>query len=441
MISPRSFSAFFAALLISLLVVSVARADKFLMRDGTTIDGDVVSDNDATVTIEQSAPFSGVTLSRKLDKAQVQTWYRSSRDGPAYVVIPIFGAVGEDVTASSISAALAEARMVKPRYVVLAIDSPGGSIGEMFHILDALWEKRDEFQVVAYVKNAYSAAAVIAMSCPFVYLKPGGAIGAAVPFRVTENGPADIEAKFRSVIEAGMRAANAHGGHPDLLMRAMNEMDLELFLTQENGRPTLSATGPGKQIKFKGQILTLTADEAAACGLSMVATDMNDVGADLVRGPWHEGSRRPWNAVISTMAAQKRAAREHEEKRQRQLARNAALKQIKPDMDAMTQRLITLDAKVQSINKELSDLTDKANAQMQQVQADYDLAIRRANASVNSRAETKKAKDTANAKAQQIEKSYEEAKNKAQAEIDAAKLEATALRQRQQQLMATVPGE
>ena len=176
-------------------------------------------------------------------------------------------------------------------------------------------------------------------------------------------------------------------------------------------------------------------------GLSIVAADMNDVGNDLVHGPWHEGSRRPWNAVISTMAAQKRAAREQEEKRQRQLARNAALKQIKPEMDAMTQRLITLDAKVQSINRELSDLTDKANAQMQQVQAEYDVAIRRANASANSRAETKKVKDTANAKAQQIEKAYEDAKAKAQAEIDAAKLEANALRQRQQQLMATVPAE
>jgi ATP-dependent protease ClpP protease subunit len=401
-----------------------------------------VSEDENSVTIEQSGASSGVTVSRKLEKSQVQTWYRSSRDGPAYVVIPIFGAIGEDVTSGSIRAALAEARMLKPRYVVLAIDSPGGSIGEMFKILDALWEKKgDSFQVVAYVKNAYSAAAVIAMSCPRVYLKPGAAIGAAVPFRVTENGPADIEAKFRSVIEAGMRAANAHGGHADLLMRAMNEMDLEVFLSTENGKPSLSTSAPGKQIKFKGQILTMTADEAAACGLSTTARDMNAVGTDLVHGPWHEGSRRPWNAVISTMAAQKRAAREQEEKRQRQLARNAAIKQIKPEMDAMTQRLITLDAKVQSINKEMSDLTDNANAQMQQVQADYDFAIRRANASVNSRAETKKAKDTANAKAQQIEKAFEDAKSKAQAEIDAAKLEADALRQRQQQLMATVPAE
>jgi membrane-bound ClpP family serine protease len=287
---------------------SGATADRFVLRDGSAIDGDFTAEDQTTITVEQSGPFAGVTLSRKLNKSQVQTWYRSAREGPAYVVIPMFGVIGEDVTAASVRAGLSEARALKPRYVVLAIDSPGGSIREMFDILDALWERNDSFEIVAYVKDAYSAAAVIAMSCERVYMKPSGAIGAAVPFKITENGPADVEAKFRSVIEAGMRAANAHGGHADLLMRGMSDMNFELYLTEKNGEPELTTSGPGRLLKSKGQILTLTAAESAACGLSRVAGEMSEVGQQLAGGPWHVASGRPWRAVISWFASSKRVA-------------------------------------------------------------------------------------------------------------------------------------
>ena len=429
------------ALLVLFTLASIARADKFVLRDGSSIDADVLAEDEHSITIEQTVTATGVLLSRKLDKLQIQTWYRAPRDGPAYVTIPMMGVIGEDVTAASVRAGLSEARTVKPRYVVLAIDSPGGSIREMFDILDVLWERKDDFQIIAYAKDAYSAAAVIAMSCERVYIKPGGAIGAAVPFRITENGPADVEAKFRSIIEAGMRAANAHGGHADLLMLGMADMNVEIYLDVVDGQPQLSTKGPGKLIKAKGQILTLTASESAECGLTHVAPDMSAIGQELAGGPWHEATRRPWRITVNTANAQRVAAQQEQEKRQRARAREVAMTRLQPDLDKVARQIIALDAKATAAKNALVNLNKRANDAMAQVQADYDNANRTAGADVDPKAARKRAQDLANSRAAQIQKTYQDASSKLHAELEAAQLEANALRQRQQQLLATLPPE
>ena len=78
---------------------------------------------------------------------------------------------------------------------------------------------------------------------------------------------------------------------------------------------------------------------------------------------------------------------------------------------------------------------------MAQVQADYDNANRTAGADVDPKAARKRAQDLANSRAAQIQKTYQDASSKLHAEFEAAQLEANALRQRQQQLLATLPPE
>src|SRR5690348_10194367 len=154
-----------------------------------------------------------------------------------------------EATAAVLKDALDKAREANPKYIVLMIDSPGGNVAEMSKMIEVLDEASKDVAIIAYVEHAYSAAAVIAMSRPQVFMKPDAAIGAAVPFKITKDGPADLEAKFRSPIEAEFRRAAAHAGHAELLVRGMVEMDLEIFLAQENGKPVLRTTGPGKVIK------------------------------------------------------------------------------------------------------------------------------------------------------------------------------------------------
>jgi membrane-bound serine protease (ClpP class) len=131
----------------------------------------------------------------------------------------------------------------------LAIDSPGGDIGQMYGIVDLLIDASKDVQIVAYVKRAYSAAAVIAMCCNEIYVKPDAVIGACVPFHLAENGPEDVDAKFRSAFEAKIRASTAQGGHADLLIRGMSELDLQIYLATEDGKPVLRTSGRGSSSK------------------------------------------------------------------------------------------------------------------------------------------------------------------------------------------------
>jgi hypothetical protein len=90
----RNFPFVVPALLVLSALASIARADKFVLRDGSSIEADVIGEDEQSLTIQQTANATGVFLSRRLEKAQVQTWYRAPRDGPAYVTIPMMGVIG-----------------------------------------------------------------------------------------------------------------------------------------------------------------------------------------------------------------------------------------------------------------------------------------------------------------------------------------------------------
>ncbi|MDB5357409.1 MAG: hypothetical protein JWN24_3862 [Phycisphaerales bacterium] len=285
-----------AAWLLTITVPLQAHADKIVLNSGRTISGEVSAEDDRTVTLEVAGP--GMTFAQRVNKSQIKVWDRPARVGPSYVLIPLFGRIGTEATASTLKAAIATAAESKPRYLVVVIDSPGGDVAEIPKIIDVLDEASRNTETIAYVKNSYSAAAVIAMSCRRIFMEPHAAIGAAVPYKPTENGPAELEAKFRSAVVACFRQAAVHGGHDDLLMRGMCELNTEIILQHENGHPVLRMSGPGKVIKSKGEILTLTADEAAECGLASIATDLTDLGKQLTGGEWHEANRRAWNLVI-----------------------------------------------------------------------------------------------------------------------------------------------
>lgn len=160
--TPRKLAILCAIATLLALPISVS-ADKFVLHNGRTIEGEVIKEDDNTVTVEIWA--MGSSLTQRLNKAQVKTWYKPRREGQPYVIIPLFGAIGNDVTVDALRAGLREARAAKARYVILAIDSPGGDVGAMVGMIELLSETSRDFEVVTYVKSAHSAAAVIAMSC------------------------------------------------------------------------------------------------------------------------------------------------------------------------------------------------------------------------------------------------------------------------------------
>lgn len=361
----------------TLLLGSPLRADQVTLQDGKVLTGEITAEDDRSLTLRLSDSNSAITLSRRIGKAQVKSVTRPQRLGPPYVLIPVNGEIGRDATTASLQAGFAEADKVAPNYIILDIDSKGGSVRELYGMLDVVADAQRNHQVIAYVHNAYSAAAVLAMACRQIYVAPTGVIGAALPIKLTRNGPADVEAKFRSAIEAKQRTYVAAAGHDPLLLSGMIQLDAEIYLSLDPaGHPLLTPEGPGKRIKSKGTILTLTAAEAAECGLARVAPDLADVGQQLTAGPWHEATRAPWDAAVATAASQRRIQREAAEARDRTLAAAEAFERAKPEIDSNQRRIDDLAAKLDANETAIRDLRRQFDSDVTAAEADFEARTR-----------------------------------------------------------------
>jgi len=423
---PRNQIAALVACVVAVALALPARADQLLLKNGRKLTGEVSAEDDRTVTLEVAAP--GMTFTQRVSKAEIKTWTRRARIGPPYVLIPIVGQIGMEATAAVLKDALDKAREANPKYIVLMIDSPGGNVAEMSKMIEVLDEASKDVAIIAYVEHAYSAAAVIAMSRPQVFMKPDAAIGAAVPFKITKDGPADLEAKFRSPIEAEFRRAAAHAGHAELLVRGMVEMDLEIFLAQENGKPVLRTTGPGNVIKARGHILTLTSDEAVACGLAHIAPDINDVGRQITGGPWYEASRRAWDMVMANV-----------EQQHHQAARQQAINRIKPEWDAIQQRMAQLLAQYDAAKGTLDNLKEQYTAELQKIEAEYKQAALAARSGDDPKGAMSRAAEMRNARTSELKQKFQTTAASLVAGGEAARLEVQQLAERQKQLLASVP--
>ncbi|MGN6368449.1 MAG: hypothetical protein ACTHN5_09330 [Phycisphaerae bacterium] len=303
-----------------------ARGDTLVKKDGTALEGRVIAQDAKTVTFE--ANFEGLIVRQQVARSQIKSLQQEVVKGPGYCVIPMKGEVGVGITAESVKGALNMARDDGARYVILDFDSPGGAIAEMADIIEVLRDAKD-LTIVAYVeKEAISAAAMIAMGCPKIYMAEGGAIGAAVPWKVGPNGtPVNVEQKFESAYQGIVRANAESAGHSALFVRGMTEMDVELALKADKfGKLRLVEETPGQEeegvkiIKEKGKILTLTGNEAVASGLSAgIVKGIDDIRAGLGVASWHPVAQQAaayvQNHAKAEAAQQKQMTSEEVEKR------------------------------------------------------------------------------------------------------------------------------
>jgi hypothetical protein len=286
-----------AVIAILTLLGGVARADHIVFRDGKTLDGDITDQDGATMTLQPSSPAGAQPL--VIDKSKIKSVNGIVHDGPSYILLPVQGQIGVDTFADAFKDGLQQALLMQPEYIVIFFDSPGGSIAELEKMEDVLAQVPPNVGKIAYVKRAYSAAAVLAMSCPQIYIKPDGVIGAAVPFQYNDEGlPEDVSAKFRSAHAARWRSYVVNAGHDELFLRGMMELNLDLFVRVRNGQVTLSTFGPGQVLKQSGQILTMTAQEATDCGLTQIASKIAEIGKEAVGGPWYAESKLPWHTLL-----------------------------------------------------------------------------------------------------------------------------------------------
>ncbi|MBV8204812.1 MAG: ATP-dependent Clp protease proteolytic subunit [Candidatus Eremiobacteraeota bacterium] len=138
--------------------------------------------------------------------------------------------------AHRVQRAVDQARQDGATAILVVLKTNGGVVDDANDIRDAL--QASGIPTIAYVKErAWSAGALIALSCDKIYMAPGSSIGAAEPIPSTPKYISALHAEFVSL-------AQAHHRNPSIAA-AMTDPDVVV---------------PG--LKAKGQILSLSANDA-----------------------------------------------------------------------------------------------------------------------------------------------------------------------------------
>ena len=129
-----------------------------------------------------AAPGGTGKASGKTDKEGYpldETGYRISPKKGAFV-LPWKGPVGQTARNEEMEAVAKEADKWGPgQIIILDIDSPGGLVTEIFEISESLGNIRKRHRVVAWVREAISAAACTSMHCDEIYFRTVGSLGAS----------------------------------------------------------------------------------------------------------------------------------------------------------------------------------------------------------------------------------------------------------------------
>lgn len=160
--------------------------------------------------------------------------------------------VGNAISAGEVDLMLDVAVDREPAAIVLAIDSPGGLISEMDRIIDRLVEvqsKPPNRRIVAWVDLGASAAALIALSCKEIVMRPHGRIGAAtavLPSGEEAPPPADaVDQKIEAMRQARRRQIAALTHRPLALQEAMEFPKQKLWAHEQLGFSAREPRGEG----------------------------------------------------------------------------------------------------------------------------------------------------------------------------------------------------
>ena len=219
--------------------------------------------------------------------------------GTAFITIcPVEDEIG-DGTAVVVERAVRESEGAAA--IIFVINTPGGRVDSAIDITEAIMSA--PCPTIAYIEKmgAISAGALISFACDQLLMAPTANIGAATPFVPGMEPNEDLDEKSRSFVRAKFRALAEANGHDPLLGEAMVDRDVELygyrddggkFVVQKSDRATASgdekqeaAVSPppdlptgARQISPRGELLTLTAQEALEYGLiTAKAASLDDV--------------------------------------------------------------------------------------------------------------------------------------------------------------------
>lgn len=273
-----------AAFMLLLAAVAIPEPDVVKTTDGRELEGTITREVNGYVWLDMGVgePLlirpgeikeivrgseREVTSDPVVTKGDKQTWERKPGVTRA-AVITAEGTVGVQMSAKPLREAIPLLKEEGVDLVIFKVNSGGGLLIEIQRLSDVLHEEyKQNFQTVAWIESAISAAAMTSITLEEIYFQPRANFGAATGWfgalqAVTGRGLEDVLYKMEKIA--------SRGGHDPLLMRAMQINETVSYDYDETtGQYTFHRNLDGDHILNDGtDILTLNAETAAAIGFS-----------------------------------------------------------------------------------------------------------------------------------------------------------------------------
>lgn len=178
-----------------------------------------------------------------------------------------------------IKSALDHYKKIKPSFIILELNTPGGEVFAAQTISDALKEMDQQYgiPIIAYINDwAISAGAMLAYSCRFITTVENGSMGAAEPVILSQEGVMQSASeKVNSALRKDFaNRAHIFGRNPDIA-EAMVDKDIILVLRnhkiirlESKDQIRLKGPNPDIIISNESKLLTLNGDEMVKYGVA-----------------------------------------------------------------------------------------------------------------------------------------------------------------------------
>jgi len=208
------------------------------------------------------------------------------------VIMPLEGLIDRGLY-DSVVRRLAEAKAFEPVMIIFTIDTYGGFLTSAIEITDIIGGIEEPRTVAFVPTKAYSAGAMISMGAREIVLTPSSSIGDAAPVVQTAEGQEIVGEKAQSPTRSMFRKYAQRNGYPPALVEAMVTPELEVVeVTFNDGSVEYmlssayedltddrkSQVAKKRVVVREGEILTLTASEAANYGIArFVVKDIDEL--------------------------------------------------------------------------------------------------------------------------------------------------------------------
>lgn len=286
-----------AAIMVAVVLACMASADVIRLKDGRKIEGKIVTQTKTEVVVQVTdrirmtlRPSDIKSIEKlkydvpvtKTPTPRVRPTTPTAKAPPSRKIcfIQVVGAIEQDLMPVGIKRAILDAKQKYYDLLVVELDTPGGRTDLAEQICSYI--ERCGLETVAFVRmgqhrGAFSAGAIIALSCDRIYMAPGTSIGAATPYVSRPGEARQVTEKMISAFSAIARTIATRHKHPPDIAAAMVDPDVELREVKAAGRsaylpPDRAAEEEkagaqlGGWLTRKGKLLTMTSTEAYAAG-------------------------------------------------------------------------------------------------------------------------------------------------------------------------------